>query len=107
MKKSLGSVVVGMNKSILLEAQRKISSMILIVFGIIVVFGMCASSLLASILIKPIRELSAGVEKLKHGTSKNPLKIYSQDELGELTRNFNEMTALIAAQRGKTDQVCP
>ncbi|MFO7554165.1 MAG: HD domain-containing protein [Desulfobacterales bacterium] len=101
MKKSLGSVVIGMNKSILLEAQRKISRMILIVFGIIVVLGMFASSLLASFLIKPIKELSAGVEELKYGTAKKPLRIYSQDELGKLTRNFNEMSALIADQRGK------
>ena len=101
MKKSLGSVVIGMNKSILLEAQRKVGSMILIVFGIIVVLGMFASSLLASFLIKPIKELSAGVEELKYGTAKNPLRIYSQDELGKLTRNFNEMSAVIADQRGK------
>ena len=101
MKKSLGSVIIGMNRSILLEAQRKVGGMILIVFGIIVVLGIFASSLLASFLIKPIKELSAGVEELKYGTAKNPLRIYSHDELGKLTRNFNEMSALIADQRGK------
>jgi HD-GYP domain-containing protein (c-di-GMP phosphodiesterase class II) len=101
MKKSLGSVTIGMNRSILLEAQRKVGNMILIVFGIIVVLGIFASSLLASFLIKPIKELSAGVEELKYGTTKNPLRIYSQDELGKLTRNFNEMSALIADQRGE------
>ena len=71
------------------------------IFGLIVVFGIFASSLLASFLIKPIKELSAGVEELKYGTAKNPLRIYSQDELGKLTRNFNEMAALISDQRGK------
>jgi putative nucleotidyltransferase with HDIG domain len=101
MKKSLGSVIISMNRSILLEAQRKVGDMILIVFGIIVVLGIFASSLLASFLIKPIKELSAGVEELKYGTAKNPLRIYSQDELGKLTRNFNEMSSLIADQRGK------
>jgi HD-GYP domain-containing protein (c-di-GMP phosphodiesterase class II) len=101
MKKSLGSVIIGMNRSILVEAQRKVGNMILIVFGIIVVLGIFASSLLASFLIKPIKELSAGVEELKYGTAKDPLRIYSQDELGKLTRNFNEMSALIAEQRGK------
>jgi putative nucleotidyltransferase with HDIG domain len=75
--------------------------MILIVFGLIVVFGIFASSLLASFLIKPIKELSAGVEELKYGTTKSPLRIYSQDELGKLTTNFNEMAALIADQQGK------
>jgi len=101
MKKSLGSVIIGMNRSIPLEAQRKIRNMILIVFGFIVVLGIFASSLLASFLIKPIKELSAGVEELKYGTAKNPLRIYSQDELGKLTCDFNEMAALIAGQRGK------
>jgi putative nucleotidyltransferase with HDIG domain len=101
MKKSLGSVIIGMDRSILLEAQRKVRNMILIVFGFIVVLGIFASSLLASFLIKPIKELSVGVEELKYGTAKNPLRIYSQDELGKLTRNFNEMAALIANQQGK------
>jgi len=101
MKKTLGNVIVSINRSVLLEAQREVSNMILVVFGIIVVLGTFASSLLASFLIKPIRELSAGVEELKNGTAKDPLRIYSHDELGKLTRNFNEMSALIADQRGK------
>ena len=39
MKKSLGSVMIGMDRSILLEAQRKLGNMILIVFGIIFKVG--------------------------------------------------------------------
>ena len=101
MKKNLGSVIIGMNKSILLEAQGNVSRSILIVFGIIVVLGMFVSSLLAYFLIKPIKELSAGVEGLKQGTAKSPLRVYSQDELGNLTRNFNEMSALITNQQGE------
>jgi putative nucleotidyltransferase with HDIG domain len=104
MKKSLGSVVIGMDRSIPLEAQRKVRNMILIVFGFVVVLGIFGSSLLASFLIRPIKELSEGVEELKYGTTKNPLKIYSEDELGKLTRNFNEMATLIADQRGKLNE---
>jgi HD-GYP domain-containing protein (c-di-GMP phosphodiesterase class II) len=101
MKKSLGSVIIGMNSSVPLEAQQKVRNMILIVFGFIVVLGIIVSSLLAYFLIKPIKELSSGVRELKYGKAKNPLRIYSQDELGKLTRDFNEMAALIAAQQGK------
>ena len=101
MKKPLGNVIIGMNKSVPLEAQRKIRNTILVVFGLIVLLGIFTSSLLASFLMKPIKELSAGVDELKHGTAKCSLRIYSQDELGKLTRNFNEMTALIADQRGR------
>lgn len=100
MKKSLGSVIIGMNKSVLAEARKKVSNRLFMVFGIIIVLGIFASSLLASFLIKPIQELSAGVDKLKDGTAKDPLRIYSHDELGKLTANFNEMSALIAKQRG-------
>jgi len=101
MKKPLGHVVLGMNRSVLIEAQKKMTDRILIIFGIIVVLGTFASSLLASFLIKPIKELSAGVDELKNGTAKKPLTIYSHDELGHLTRNFNEMSAKIAEQSGK------
>jgi HD-GYP domain-containing protein (c-di-GMP phosphodiesterase class II) len=101
MKKSLGSVIIGMDRSIPMEAQQKVRNMILIVFGFIVVLGICMSLVLTYFLIKPIKELSAGVEELKYGTAKNPLRIYSQDELGKLTRDFNEMAALIADQQGK------
>jgi HD-GYP domain-containing protein (c-di-GMP phosphodiesterase class II) len=104
MKKKLGYVIIGMNKSVLMEAQKKVKDRILIAFGIIVVLGIFASSLLASFLIKPIKELSAGVDQLKNGTEKKPLRIYSHDELGELTRNFNEMSALIAEQRGRINK---
>jgi putative nucleotidyltransferase with HDIG domain len=81
------------------EARRRVATRLFIVFGTIVVLGMLASSLLASFLIKPIQELSAGVDRLKRGTARDPLRIYSNDELGRLTANFNEMSALIAEQR--------
>jgi nitrogen fixation/metabolism regulation signal transduction histidine kinase len=68
------------------------------------VLGILASSLLASFLIKPIEVLSAGVDELKNGTAKNPLRIYSHDELGKLTVNFNEMSALIAEQKGNLNR---
>lgn len=104
MKKPMGNVILGMNRSVLIEAQKKIANRILIIFGIIVVLGTFASSLLASFLIKPIKELSAGVDELKNGTAKKQLTIYSQDELGHLTRNFNEMSAKIAEQQGKLNK---
>jgi HD-GYP domain-containing protein (c-di-GMP phosphodiesterase class II) len=104
MEKQLGNVILGMNRSVLIEAQKKVTDRILIVFAIIMVLGIFTSSLLASFLIKPIKELSAGVDELKSGISKKPLKIYSQDELGNLTRNFNEMSAQLAEQRDKLNK---
>ena len=104
MKKPLGSVILGMNRSVLLAARKSVTDRILVVFTIIVVLGIFASSLLASFLIRPIQELSLGVDEMKNGTTKKPLRIYSQDELGRLTRNFNEMSAQIAEQKGKLNR---
>lgn len=104
MKKSHGYVILGMNKSVLVEAQRKVTDRIMIAFGVIVVLGIFASSLLASFLIKPIKELSVGVDELKSGAAKKPLRVYSHDELGDLTRNFNEMSSQIAEQRDKLNK---
>lgn len=101
MKKPLGHVILGINRSVLIEAQKKITNRILIIFGIIVSLGTFASSLLASFLIKPIKELSAGVDELKKGTANKQLTIYSHDELGQLTSDFNEMSAKIAEQKRK------
>jgi putative nucleotidyltransferase with HDIG domain len=104
MDRSLGSVVIGMNKSVLAEARNEVSDRLLLVFGVIGVLGILASSLLASFLIRPIEALSAGVDELKNGTAKDPLRIYSQDELGKLTANFNEMSARIAEQQGNLNK---
>jgi putative nucleotidyltransferase with HDIG domain len=104
MKKTMGVVILAINKSVLLEAQEKVRTRILIVFGIIVVLGAIASALLASFLIRPIKELSAGVDELKKGTSKTLLRIYSHDELGKLTSNFNEMSTTIVDQQSRLNK---
>jgi len=104
MNKTMGNVVLAVNKSVLLEAQGKVRTRIFVVFGIILALGTIASVLLASFLIKPIKELSLGVDELKKGTTKNPLKIYSHDELGKLTVNFNEMSSTIAEQQSKLNR---
>jgi len=104
MGKPMGSVVLAVNKSVLLEAQGKVRTRILVVFGVILVLGTIASVLLASFLIKPIKELSVGVDELKRGTATGPLKIYSRDELGRLTSDFNEMSCTIAEQQDQLNK---
>ncbi|HEX2965321.1 MAG TPA: HD domain-containing phosphohydrolase [Syntrophorhabdaceae bacterium] len=96
----VGTVKVAINKSVLTDAQ-KLHSRIFIIFGIILVIGTFASVMLASYLIRPIQELSAGVDELKNGMGGTLLRVHSQDELGRLTSNFNEMSSTIALQRNR------
>lgn len=99
--KFTGNMTLAINKSVLFKAQDNIRGRIFIVFGIILVLGTVASVFMTSFLIKPINELSSGVDGLKKGNEKIPLKVHSHDELGRLTMNFNEMSSTIAEQRDK------
>jgi putative nucleotidyltransferase with HDIG domain len=101
MDKDLGFVILGINKSALVEPQHEAQKKMLLIFAVILLLGVATSLLLSSFLTRPIQELSAGVTELKQGKRSRPLRIYSQDELGRLTESFNEMTALITAQRDK------
>ena len=99
MNKQLGTVMLGINKSVLLNAQHVARKSIMGVFATILLLGIIGSVVLSSFLTRPIKELSSGVDELKEGKRSKPLMIYSQDELGRLTESFNEMTALITEQR--------
>ncbi len=94
-------MIIRINRSALLDAQRVIGRRILIVFTVILLLGTAGSYALSSFLTKPIKELSAGVSELTEGKGERRLRIYSRDELGILTEGFNEMMTIITDQRGK------
>ncbi len=100
MDKELGTVLLGVNKSVLMNAQHRAINRILTFFVLIILIGLIGSIIISSRITKPIEELSIGVNELKEGKGGRPLKVYSGDELGKLIGNFNEMTALITEQRG-------
>jgi putative nucleotidyltransferase with HDIG domain len=104
MNKNLGTVILGINESALVAAQRDARGKMLLVFAAILIFGMAGSLLLSSFMTRPIQELAKGVAELKRGKESRPLHVYSGDELGKLTESFNEMTALITTQRDKLNK---
>jgi putative nucleotidyltransferase with HDIG domain len=104
MKKNLGSVVLVVNSSMLSGAQEKAQKTVVWIFALILVVGITGSLLLSSYLARPVQELASGVEELKEGKRSHPLRVYSRDELGRLTESFNDMTALIIAQRDQLNK---
>jgi putative nucleotidyltransferase with HDIG domain len=98
-EKQLGTVLVGLNKSLLIDLNQKARSRILTGFAVTLFLGIIGIFVLSSILTRPINELSAGVDEIKKGKRNNPLRVYSRDELGRLTENFNEMSRLIHEQK--------
>jgi len=97
--KVLGTAIVGVNQSVLLEAQRLARQRILLMFTFILVVGLIGILGLSFFITRPIKELSAGVEELKGGKGTKPLRVYSRDELGKLTESFNNMSKLITDQK--------
>ncbi|MGZ3525114.1 MAG: HD domain-containing phosphohydrolase [Thermodesulfobacteriota bacterium] len=97
--KVLGTVIVGVNQSVLLEAQRLARHRIFVMLTVILVVGLIGILGLCFLITRPIKELCVGVEELKEGKRARPLRIYSKDELGKLTESFNNMSELITDQK--------
>ena len=65
--------------------------------GLIILAGALLYSMIGGIwfvrhLLRPLEELEAGIKLLDHGLLTDPLPQHSQDEIGRLTRAFNQMT---------------
>ncbi len=98
--KQIGTVIIGINQSALLEARSEMLKRILSGLGIVVFLGIGCIVVLSSLITKPINELSRGVDELKLGR-RTKLRIYAHDELGKLTASFNQMTELTMRQQIK------
>jgi len=99
MNKNLGSVILDVDWSVLSAALNEARRRVIGFFAVILALGIVSGILLSSNLTKPIKELTSGVEQLKQGKIRQPLRVFSKDELGRLTASFNEMSELITSQR--------
>ena len=98
--KQMGSVIIGINDSVLYHARAETRRKILAGFGITMLLGIGCIIVLSPVLTQPIKELARGVDELKQGRQ-SQLRIYSHDELGMLTESFNRMTELITSQQAQ------
>jgi putative nucleotidyltransferase with HDIG domain len=98
-KKQIGTVVIRMNKSSLLEAKGQVRQQVLGGLAAVLAISILSIIAISSLITRPVKELAMGVEELKEGKNTRQLTIYSRDELGALTASFNEMTKLISSQR--------
>jgi len=95
----VGEVVIGLNPQSLIESRSVARWRIIFIACLALLCGMAGSFFLARLLTRPITQLSQGVARLKSGTGKVSVPVLADDELGELTRNFNMMAADMATQR--------
>ena len=96
--KQIGNVILGINTSVLILARADTQRMIMAGLGIALLLGIACIVVLASLITRPIKELSLGVDELKRGR-RSKLRIYAHDELGSLTESFNHMAEMITRQQ--------
>ncbi len=99
MEQDLGRVRLEVDWSVLHAAQTQARKRIWPLFGLILAAGVAGSLFFSNHLTRPIKELSRGVEEMKRNGQTQPIKVYSLDELGQLTASFNEMASLVTRQR--------
>lgn len=61
--------------------------------------ALLVSFVLAHRITEPVRNLSLAARRLASGDSHDPLPVQTDDEIGEMTRAFNEMAAAIEEQK--------
>ncbi|CKR26475.1 adenylate/guanylate cyclase domain-containing protein [Mycobacterium tuberculosis] len=86
-------------------------ALVLVTVGIIVVICV-ASMLIAHAMVRPIRRLEVGTQKISAGDYEVNIPVKSRDEIGDLTAAFNEMSRnlqtkeeLLNEQRKENDRL--
>jgi two-component system cell cycle sensor histidine kinase/response regulator CckA len=97
--KLLGSVFVGVNQSVLLEAQGIARERIIWLLAFTLLVSVVGVLGISVFITRPIKELTSGVEELEQGKRGRSLRVYSKDELGKLTESFNKMSRTIMEQQ--------
>jgi class 3 adenylate cyclase len=90
----------------------KFSKTLVVAVAAMIVAICIASMLLAQLLLRPIRRLLAGTQKISSGDYEVNIPVKSRDEIGDLTAAFNEMSRnlaikdeLLNEQRGENDRL--
>jgi sigma-B regulation protein RsbU (phosphoserine phosphatase) len=91
----IGYVIIGLSDKVIRDEIRGLLKIMIPISLSFLGLAILASIILASITINPIRKLSQGAVIIGQGDLDYRIDIKSSDELGQLAREFNEMTAMI------------
>jgi two-component system, OmpR family, sensor kinase len=75
------------------EAVDLVRNRVLVATGVALALAMVGAFLVAQALARRVRRLEVAADEVAHGRFIDPLPVDSQDELGQLTRTFNQMQA--------------
>jgi len=86
----LGTVRVGMDKSIITRAAVQGGNTLLLIFGGIAVAAVLAGVIFAQRITRPVNALMSGAERVGRGDLSKLVPVTSRDEIGQMTVTFNE-----------------
>ncbi|MGK2905381.1 MAG: HD domain-containing phosphohydrolase [Desulfuromonadales bacterium] len=95
----VGSIIVAIDAATLQAAKDLARRRILLISLTVLAFGALCTFILSRLITAPIERLAAGVSQITSGNYRVAVKVSSRDELGELTRSFNEMSRMIMSQQ--------
>ncbi len=99
----VGSIIVGLDAATLLHGEQAARRKIFLISLAVLVFGSGCTFMLSKLLTTPIKRLASGVSQITAGNYHVEVKVTSRDELGELTRSFNEMSRVIMSQKDRLE----
>lgn len=99
-----GSIKIGLSvEDMRAEEQRTRFMLFLVGLGGLIL-GIGGAALLARRITDPIKKLVQGTVDISRGDFYHKIDIASRDEIGDLARNFNEMSARLLATREKVEE---
>lgn len=91
-------------ENILIVATKEITNKILTLVLLFIVFSIIVIYLIGRSISRPIKVLQQGAEIIKQGNLNYRVGTKSKDEIGQLSRAFDEMTESIKQSRSKVDE---
>jgi methyl-accepting chemotaxis protein len=101
----LGTVRVGMDKSVITASALQAGNFLLLVFGGIAAAALLAGVIFAQRITRPVNALMAGAERVGRGDLSQLVPVTSRDEIGQMALTFNEsIVRLRALVQTETDR---
>ena len=92
-------LVAEMNEEEALAPLAELTCIAMILIIVLMIAGIAVSMMLTGQITKPILNLSIGVEEVKNGNLDRKVRTEAEDEIGDLSRSFDEMICEIKRSR--------
>jgi putative nucleotidyltransferase with HDIG domain len=102
--REIGKFYLDIDAAVLASAQAAARRKVALASAALLFLSVAGTYYIARIFTTPIKQLTDGVSLLKSGSYQGELKVTQRDELGELTRNFNDMAHVILNQQEKLEE---